>query len=142
MESQKRKVMLRIAAMIAAFLVLIAGAIWFKSWWIKAPLIILAAAPGAFLVRIAISYKRKKFYFEGKVLSIVPPKGKFGKTSVIMKNGKVSKKLFSLQKLNMKVGNDYGVYFEDKSNEIIQYQPIKPQVMRPTKGQQSKLPIK
>lgn len=42
----------------------------------------------------------------------------------------------------MKVGNDYGVYFEDKSNEIIQYQPIKPQVMRPTKGQQSKLPIK
>ena len=59
-----------------------------------------------------------------------------------MKNGKVSKKLFSLQKLNMKVGNDYGVYFEDKSNEIIQYQPIKPQVMRPTKGQQSKLPIK
>ena len=29
-----------------------------------------------------------------------------------------------------------------RKKEIIQYQPIKPQVMRPTKGQQSKLPIK
>lgn len=138
MESQKRKVILRIAAMVALFLLLIAGAIWFKSWWIKAPLIILAAVLAAFLVRIGISYKRKKFYFEGKVLSIVPPKGKFGKTSIIMKNGKVSKKMYSLQKVNMKVGNNYGVYIEDKSNEVIQYQPIKAQVIRATKSQQGK----
>ena len=136
MESQKRKVLLRIAAMIALFLVLIAGAIWFKIWWVKAPLIIIAAAVGAFLVRIGISYRRKKFYFEGKVLSLVPPKGRFGKTSIIIKNGKMSKKLFSLQKVNMKVGNIYGVYFEEKSNEVIQYQPVKTQVIRPSKSQQ------
>ena len=68
---------------------------------------------------------------------------KYGKTPVNSVDYSTQvEKLFSLQKLNMKVGNDYGVYFEDKSNEIIQYQPIKPQVMRPTKGQQSKLPIK
>ncbi len=142
MESQKRKVMLRIAAMVVAFVLLVVGVIWFKSWWIKVPLVLLAGLIGAFLVRIAISYRRKKFYFEGKVLSITPPKGKFGKTSVILKNGKISKKLYSMQKLNMRVGNDYGIYFEDKSNEIIQYQPIKPQVMRATKGQQARMPVK
>ena len=135
MESQKRKVMLRIGAMIAGFLALSIGAIVLDSWWIKVPLLLLAAVLGAFLVRIAISYRRKKFYFEGKVLSVAPPKGRFGKHSVIIKNGKISKKLYSLQKLNLKIGSYYGFYFEDKSHEILQTQPIKIQAIRPNKSQ-------
>lgn len=135
LESEKRKAILRIAAMVVVFIALVAGAIFINSWWIKAPFIVLAAALGAFLIRIFVSLKRKKYYFEGKVLSITPPKGKFGKYAIIMKNGKISKKLFSLRKLSMKTGNYYGVYFEEKSNEIIQFQPVRVQVMRPQKGQ-------
>lgn len=135
MESQKRKVMLRIGAMIAGFLALSIGAIVFRSWWIKVPLILIAAVLGAFLIRIAISYRRKKYYFEGKVLSVTPPKGRFGKYSVIIKNGKISKKLYSLQKLNLKIGSYYGFYFEEKSNEILQSQAIKIQAIRPNKSQ-------
>lgn len=121
--------------MVLAFLLFTAGAIFFKQWWAKIPFVILAGVVGAFLVRIAISYRRKKFYFEGKVLSIIPPKKKFGKHSVIMKNGKVSKKLFSLQKPQMKVGGLYGVYFEEKSLEILKSEPVRVQMIRGMKNQ-------
>lgn len=135
MENEKRKFFIRIALMVFAFVLLTAGAIAIKSWWFKVPLIILAGVVGAFLVRIGISYRRKKFYFEGKILSIIPPKKKLGKYAVIIKNGKVSKKLFSLQKPNMKVGGLYGVYFEEKSLDILRAEPVKVQIMRATKGQ-------
>lgn len=121
--------------MILAFVLFAAGSVFFKSLWLKIPFVILAGVVGALLVRVWISYRRKKFYFEGKVLSVIPPKQKLGRHAVIIKNGKVSKKLFSLQKPNMKVGGLYGIYFEDKSLEILKAEPLKIQMLRGAKGQ-------
>lgn len=135
LEKEKKEFYLRIALMALAFVLLMTGSFVFKSWWLKIPMLILAGVVGALLVRIGISYRRKKFYFEGKVLSVIPPKKKLGRHAVIIKNGKVSKKLYALQKPNMKVGGLYGVYFEEKSLEILKSEPLKVQLLRGTKAQ-------
>lgn len=135
MEVEKRNFYIRIGLLVLAFVLPMTGVFLLKSWWFKVPLIVIAAAAAALLVRIWISYKRKKYYFEGKVLSILPPKKKFGKHIIILKNGKVSKQLFALQKPNMKVGGLYGVYFEEKSLEILKWEPVKVQMVRGTKSQ-------
>lgn len=127
--SEKTKAYLKIAAMVAVELFFVAGAIIYKSWWIKVPLIILAGLLGAFLIRMFVAARRKKFFAQGKVLSITPPKKKFGiplgKTQIVIKSGKASKKLYSMQKIFIKVGHDYAFYYEDKSNEILKYEELK-----------------
>ena len=60
---------------------------------------------------------------------------KIGKTKVIIKAGKVFKKLYAWQPLTMKVGEMYGVYYEDKSNNILKYQALKGSLMmRPNRA--------
>ena len=125
--TEKTKAILKIAAFVVSFVLLVVGTIMYKSWWLKVPFAILAVGVGWILVRMYLSYKRKKYAIEGKVLSITPPKNKFkiGKYTIIVKTGKSSKKLYSWQKLSMKVGNSYAIYYEEKSNQIIKYETMK-----------------
>lgn len=121
--------MLRIGIMVAVMLLSIFMAFYVKNIFLKIPFIILAGAVIALLVRLYIAYKRKKLYFDGKVLSITPPKRKIGKYTIILKNGKVSKKFYSLQKPEMKLGNTYVVVYEEKSFNILEFQEAKFQMM-------------
>ena len=125
--TEKTKAILKIAAFVVSFVLLVVGTIMYKSWWLKVPCAILAVGVGWILVRMYLSYKRKKYAIEGKVLSITPPKNKFkiGKYTIIVKTGKSSKKLYSWQKLSMKIGNSYVIYYEEKSNQIIKYETMK-----------------
>ena len=134
--TEKRKAMLKIAGIVAAFVLLVVGTIFYKSLWLRIPFAIMAIGVGALLVRMYLSYKRKKYAIEGKVLSITPPKNRFkvGKYTVILKTGKSSKKLYSWQKLNMKVGNSYAIYYEEKSNQIIKYETMKINMAARPKG--------
>ena len=67
---------------------------------------------------------------------MVKPKNKYGwgKTTVIVKSGKVSKKLYTWQQLPLKIGSDYGFYYEEKSNQIISYEIIKASMVAKPKG--------
>lgn len=136
--SEKTKAYLKIAALVAAELLFITGIFIYKSWWLKVPMIILAGLLGAFLTRMLISARRKKYFIQGKVLSVTPPKKKFGipmgKTQVVIKSGKASKKLYSLQKLFIKTGHDYAFYYEEKSNEILKHEEIKINMASRPKG--------
>jgi len=88
----------------------------------------IAVAGIVFLVRLYITYKRKKLYFDGKVLVIKPPKRAIGRHTVIMQKGKVSKKLYTYQKPTMKVGGNYVVVYEEKSFNILEVQEMKVQM--------------
>ncbi|MGB5823351.1 MAG: hypothetical protein WBH44_04720 [Proteocatella sp.] len=134
--TEKTKAILKIAGIVVVFVLLIVGTILYKSWWLKVPCGILAIGLGWLLVRMYLSYKRKKYAIEGKVLSITSPKNKFklGKYTVIVKTGKSSKKLYSWQKLSMKVGNSYAIYYEEKSNQIIKYESMKINMAARPKG--------
>lgn len=134
--TEKTKAILKIAAIVGAFVLLVVGTIMYKSWWLKVPFAIMALGVGWLLVRMYLSYKRKKYAIEGKVLSITPPKNKFkiGKYTIIVKTGKSSKKLYSWQKLSMKVGNSYAIYYEEKSNQIIKYETMKINMAARPKG--------
>lgn len=134
--TEKTKAILKIAAIVLAFVMLVVGTIMYKSWWLKVPFAILAIGVGWLLVRMYLSYKRKKYAIEGKVLSITPPKNKFkiGKYTIIVKTGKSSKKLYSWQKLSMKIGNSYAIYYEEKSNQIIKYETMKVNMAARPKG--------
>lgn len=125
--SEKNKVYLRLGAMIVAFVALVALIFTNSSLWVRIPSAILAGALGYVLVRTFIAMKRKKHMIYGKVLSVTKPKNRFkvGKTVVVIKSGKVSKKLYTWQQINLKVGNDYGFYYEDKSNQILKYETMK-----------------
>lgn len=132
--SEKNKAYLRIAAMAIAFVLMVVSVIVYKSWWIKIPSLILAGGLGWILVRTFVAMKRKKHAIYGKVLSVTKPTNKFkiGKTVVVVKAGKMSKKLYSWQPLSLKVGNEYGFYYEEKSNQILKYETIKMnQIARP-----------
>lgn len=134
--TEKTKAKLKIAAMVALFILLVAGTILYTSWWLKVPCAILSIVLGWMLVRMYLSYKRKKYAIEGKILSITPPKNRFkiGKYVIIVKTGKSSKKLFTWQKPSMKVGNNYAIYYEEKSNQIIQYETMKINMAARPKG--------
>lgn len=125
--TEKNKVYLRIGGIALAFILALVGIVFYKPIWAKVIFAIVAGFLGYVLYRTYLSFKRKKYYLEGKVLSIVKPKNKFGlgKTVVVIKAGKISKKLFSWQSLSMKVGGNYAVYYEEKSNQIIQYDSLK-----------------
>lgn len=125
LEKEKRNAIIRIALIVAVFLGFLGTAIFVNNIWIRVFAGILAAGVGALLVRIIISIRRKKFYFEGQCIAVQQPKGKFKKTTVYLKQGKITKKLHSVQPVNMKKGGIYGVYFEEKSNEIIKYEALK-----------------
>lgn len=132
--SEKTKAYLKIGAMALAAVLLLVAVFVYKSWWIKIPALIVAGGLGWVLFRTYLAMTRKKHALYGKVLSVTKPKNKFkiGKTVVLVKSGKVSKKLYSWQPLNLKVGNDYGFYYEEKSNQIIKYETLKlNQVARP-----------
>ncbi|MGL5440146.1 MAG: hypothetical protein ACRDA4_07130 [Filifactoraceae bacterium] len=136
--SEKTKAYLKIAAIVAVEVFFIAGIVIYKSWWIKVPFIIFAGLLGAFLVRMFLAAKRKKHLIQGKVLSVTPPKKKFGmplgKTQIVIKSGKASKKLCSMQKINLKLGHDYAFYYEEKSNEILKYEELKMNMASRPKG--------
>lgn len=134
--SDKTKAYLRIGAMAVLFIALLAMAVFYKSLWIRIPAVILAAGLGWILYRTFLSIKRKKHAIYGKVLSVTKPKNRFkiGKTVVVVKAGKVSKKLYTWQQLNLKIGNDYGFYYEEKSNQIIKYETIKMNMAARPKG--------
>lgn len=129
MNDLKKKAMIRIGIMVAIMLFSLFMSFYVKNIFLKIPFIILAGVIIALLVRLYISYKRKKLYFEGKVLAITPPKRKIGKYTVILKNGKVSKKFYSLQKPDMKFGNTYVIVYEEKSFNILEFQEAKFQMM-------------
>lgn len=134
--SQKTKAYLRLAAMAAGTLLMLYFAITSKSWWIKVPSILLGAGLGWLVYRSILSIIRKKHAIYGKVLTMVKPKNKYGwgKTTVIVKSGKVSKKLYTWQQLPLKIGSDYGFYYEEKSNQIISYEIIKASMVAKPKG--------
>lgn len=90
---------------------------------------IIAVGLIVLLIRLYISYKRKKLYFDGKVLVITPPKRKIGRYSVVLQNGKVSKKLYSYQEPKLKKGVHYVVVYEEKSFNILEVQEQKFQNM-------------
>lgn len=135
--TEQTKVFLRIGGVVALFVLSVVAIFLYKAIWAKAIWTIIACVLGYMLYRTYLSYKRKKFYIEGKVLSVVRPtnKLKIGKTKVIIKAGKVSKKLYAWQPLTMKVGEMYAVYYEDKSNSILKYQALKgSMMMRPNRS--------
>lgn len=125
--TEQNKVYLRIAGIAVGFILALVGVVFYKPIWAKVVLAIIAGFLGYVLYRTYLSFKRKKYYLEGKVLSVTKPKNKFGlgKTAVVIKAGKVSKKLFSWQSLSMKVGSNYAIYYEEKSNQIIKYDSLK-----------------
>ena len=125
--SDKNKAYIRIAAIAVMFVALLALAFINSSLWIRIPSLILAGALGYVLFRTFLAMSRKKHLIYGKVLSVTKPKNKFkiGKTVVVIKSGKVSKKLYTWQQINLKIGNDYGFYYEDKSNQILKYENMK-----------------
>ena len=115
--------------MVAILFLSIFLSFYIKNIFLKIPFIIVAAIIIFLLVRLYISYKRKKLYFDGKILTITPPKRKIGKYTIIIKNGKVSKKFYSLRKPQMKLGGHYVVVYEEKSFEILDFQEAKFQNM-------------
>lgn len=120
--------------MAGVFVLMVVSLFVYKSLWIRIPSLILAVGLGWILVRTFVAMKRKKHAIYGKVLSITKPTNKFkiGKTVVVVKAGKVSKKLYSWQPLSLKVGNEYGFYYEERSNQILKYETIKmSQIGRP-----------
>lgn len=125
--SDKNKAYLRLGAMGVAFVALIALVFINQSLWVRVPSAILAGVLGYVLFRTFLAMSRKKHMIYGKVLSVTKPTNKFkiGKTVVVVKSGKVSKKLYTWQQINLKVGNDYGFYYEDKSNQILKYETMK-----------------
>ena len=134
--SQKTKAYLRLAAMAAGALLMLYVAITGATWWVRVPAIILGGGLGWLVYRSILSIVRKKHAIYGKVLSIVRPKNKYGwgKTTVVVKSGKVSKKLYTWQKLSLRIGSDYGFYYEEKSNQIINYEIIKASMVAKPKG--------
>ncbi len=134
--SDKTKAYLRLAAMALMLVALIVIIFVYQNLWLQIPAGVVAGALAWILYRTAISMIRKKHVIYGKVLSITKPQNKinFGKTTVLVKSGKVSKKLYSWQQLSLKVGNDYGFYYEDKSDQIIKYETLKLNQMARPKG--------
>ncbi|KDR93938.1 hypothetical protein SAMN02745945_01136 [Peptoclostridium litorale DSM 5388] len=126
MEKEKRNAILRIAAVVAVFAVMVFLAFYSKHIALKIVFGALAVVIGAFIVRIIISLKRKKFYIQGQCIAVQAPKGKFKKYSVFVKMGKATKKLYSAGEVKMKKGKFYGIYYEEKSNDIVKYEEIKP----------------
>lgn len=134
--TQQTKTRLTVTAMVVAFVALVAGVFLYTSWWLKVPSAILAVVLGFMLVRMYLSHKRKKYAIQGKILSATPPKNRFkvGKYTYIVKSGKVSKKLYSWQNLNLKVGQNYALYYEEKSNQIIKHESLKLNMASRPKG--------
>lgn len=134
--SDKMRVYMRIAIMSLLFVSMVVILFVSKSWWIKVPAIILAIALGVILVRTFLAIVRKKHLIYGRVLSVTKPKNKFnvGKTVVVVKSGKVSKKLYSWQPISLKVGSDYGFYYEEKSNQILRFESLKMNMASRPKG--------
>lgn len=125
--TEQNKVYLRIAGIALGFLLSLVGVVLYKAIWAKVICFVIAGFLGYILFRTYLSFKRKKYYMEAKVLSVVKPKNKFGvgKTVIVVKSGKISKKLFSWQGVTMKVGQNYAIYYEEKSNQIIKYDVLK-----------------
>lgn len=137
----KTKGYLRTGAVILVFIFSIFGIIFYKPIWGKIIFGIFTGVSGWILYKTYLFIKRKKYYIEGRVLSIEPPKNKFkvGKTKVIIK-GKSSKKLFSWRPITLKVGGAYVFYYEEKSNEIIQYESMKNLIKQQPRPKRSNIP--
>lgn len=134
--TEKTKAYLRLAAMGAGALLMLYFMFTSTSWWIRIPSAVLAGGLMWLVIRSIQAIVRKKHALYGKVLSIIKPKNRygFGKTTVVVKSGKVSKKLYSWQKLPLKIGSDYGFYYEDKSNQILSYEIIRTSQLAKPKG--------
>ena len=128
MNEARKQAFIRIGLIVVAVLLSIFLAFYINNVFLKIPFIIIAIAGTVFLVRLYITYKRKKLYFDGKVLVIKPPKRAIGRHTVIMQKGKVSKKLYTYQKPNMRVGGNYVVVYEEKSFNILEVQEMKVQM--------------
>ena len=84
MNEARKQAFIRIGIIVAAVLLSIFLSFYIKNVFLKIPFIIIAVAGIVFLVRLYITYKRKKLYFDGKVLVIKPPKRAIGRHTVIM----------------------------------------------------------
>ena len=124
MNEARKQAFIRIGLIVVAVLLSVFLAFYIKNVFLKIPFIIIAIAGTVFLVRLYITYKRKKLYFDGKVLVIRA----IGRHTVIMQKGKVSKKLYTYQKPNMRVGGNYVVVYEEKSFNILEVQEMKVQM--------------
>ena len=60
--TEKRKAMLQIAGIVAAFVLLVVGTIFYKSLWLRIPFAIMAIGVGALLVRMYLSYRGKSAF--------------------------------------------------------------------------------
>lgn len=129
MQGAKKQAFIRLSLISLAMLLFFAGAFNFKNVILKVLFAILGTIVAALLIRILIAYKRKKLYFDGKALSVTPPKRKIGRYTVVLKRGKVSKKFYSLSNPNFTIGKDYVVVYEDKSMTILDSQEAKFQMV-------------
>lgn len=131
MENDKKKAIIFISGLGILFLICLGLIFVLDKWYFKLIFGILAIIPAVILIRFFIAYKRNKNIFSGKVIAINKPSGKIVKKwTVIMKNGKISKKLYSLEEPKMKVGGTYGVAYEEKSNLILQVEQVQYQMVK------------
>lgn len=133
MDKDRKKGIIILVLIGIAFLFFFSMIFIMNKWYFKLIFGILSVIPAAILIRTYLGYKRKKLAFTGKVLQIKKPDQKFmQKWTVIMKNGKISKKFYSLEQPDMRVGRTYGVFYEEKSNLILQIENPEFQIMSAT----------
>lgn len=133
MDKDKKKAILILSLLGLAAAIFLVLVFVLDKWYFKLIFAILAIIPAVILIRAYISYKRKKLVFSGKVLVIKKPDSKLvPKWIVIMKNGKISKKFFTLEEPEMKVGKTYVVAYEEKSNVILKVENPQIQMLKAT----------
>ncbi len=130
LQDAKRQAFIRLSLISLVMILFLSGAFYFKNIIIKIIFAIIGGALAALLIRILIAYKRKKLYFDGKVISVTKPKRKIlGKYSIVIKKGKVSKKFYAYTDPKFTLGKDYVVVYEEKSLIIMDSQEAKFQMM-------------
>lgn len=135
MENQRRQA-ITIGVIMGAILILCLFLVFYlNKWYFKIIPLIPAGIIIAIFIRMFLLYKRRKLVFTGKVLTISKPTGKvLPKWTVIMKEGNVSKKLFSLEEPKMKIGKIYSVAYEEKSNNILMVEEVTFQAIKQVVG--------
>lgn len=123
---ERKRAQLILGGVIGAFVLSVVGIFYFQHIAAKIIFGIIAVALGVFLVRNYLTYKRKKYYVAGRVLAVTYPKGRLsmGRTVIMVKEGKVSRKLYSWDRPKLKIGSNYAFYCEEKTNNILKYDAI------------------
>lgn len=96
-----------------------------SKWYFKLLFAVPAVMLGVILARTLLAFKRRKLVFTGKVLTVTKPAKKLlPKWTVIMKDGKISKRFYSIEDPKMKIGAVYSVAYEEKSNTILKTEAV------------------